>query len=70
MIQYVQSRGRARSSVSKVQYICLWIPYDAAKWVQYIHMLESGNRGHLEMLNEVRNSEVDISGQSRNCRPS
>ncbi|PWW79995.1 hypothetical protein C7212DRAFT_355951 [Tuber magnatum] len=40
MIQYVQSRGRARSSVSK-----------------YIHMLESGNRSHLEMLNDVRNSE-------------
>ncbi|KAG0129258.1 hypothetical protein HOY82DRAFT_488379 [Tuber indicum] len=40
MIQYVQSRGRARSSVSK-----------------YIHMLESGNRSHLEMLSDVRNSE-------------
>ncbi|RPA90243.1 hypothetical protein L873DRAFT_1718671 [Choiromyces venosus 120613-1] len=40
MIQYIQSRGRARSAVSK-----------------YIHMLESGNRSHIEILSDVRNSE-------------
>ena len=62
MIQYVQSRGRARSSVSKVLYICLLISYDTAKWVQYIHMLEKGNRSHVKMLDEVRNSEVDTPG--------
>ena len=43
--------------------------YDLAKLVlQYIHMLERGNCSHLEILNEVRNSEVDIPGQSRKDR--
>ncbi|KAI9732109.1 MAG: Dicer-like protein 1 [Cirrosporium novae-zelandiae] len=40
MIQYIQSRGRARHMNSK-----------------YVHMIEQGNRYHLEVLKEVRGSE-------------
>lgn len=40
LIQYIQSRGRARQLQS-----------------QYVHMLEAGNRAHLQKLSEIRRAE-------------
>ena len=41
LIQYIQSRGRARHANSR-----------------YIHMIEAGNRLHLQAINDVRQGEV------------
>lgn len=61
LIQYIQSRGRARHANSTVQYLALE-SYEllSVNVPQYAHMIESGNVAQETKLEEVREAEASL----------
>ena len=59
LIQYIQSRGRARHANSRV-WICVSgnMTILTNYIIQYIHMIEENNRMHLQAVDDVRQGEV------------